>query len=168
MFHLLSRNWIITKQNNVISYWNYCMWWTIIGNKASPMQYHLIYTWHNYTPNWLNNCQLSGEEKCSTCKTVIPRAICPDISHQLLYTFCSEGCGKRLFTAKILGWFNLAWVSMLHVIGTPIISFWIWCCSYAISQYKINWIPMQSVVKFICLLQVGTICLQYSHDDIIG
>jgi len=27
---------------------------------------------------------------------------------------------------------------------------------------------MQSVVKFICLLQVGAISLQYSHDDIIG
>jgi len=27
---------------------------------------------------------------------------------------------------------------------------------------------MQSVVKFICLLQVGAICLQYSHDDVIG
>jgi len=27
---------------------------------------------------------------------------------------------------------------------------------------------MQSVVKFTCLLQVGAICLQYSHDDIIG
>jgi len=25
---------------------------------------------------------------------------------------------------------------------------------------------VQSVVKFICLLQVGAICLQYSHDDV--
>jgi len=29
-------------------------------------------------------------------------------------------------------------------------------------------ISVQSVVKFISLLQVGAICLQYSHDDIIG
>jgi len=28
---------------------------------------------------------------------------------------------------------------------------------------------VQSVAsKFICLLQVGAICLQYSHDDVIG
>jgi len=27
---------------------------------------------------------------------------------------------------------------------------------------------VQSVVKFICLLQVGAICLQYSYDDVIG
>jgi len=27
---------------------------------------------------------------------------------------------------------------------------------------------MQSVVTFICLLQVGAICVQYSHDDMIG
>ena len=53
-------------------------------------------------------------------------------------------------------------------IGTPVISCWIWCCSYAITQYKINWISVRSVVKFICLLQVGAICLQYSHGDVIG
>jgi len=27
---------------------------------------------------------------------------------------------------------------------------------------------LQSVVKFIVFLQVGAICLQYSHDDVIG
>ena len=27
---------------------------------------------------------------------------------------------------------------------------------------------MQSVVTFICLLQVGAICVQYSYDDDIG
>jgi len=27
---------------------------------------------------------------------------------------------------------------------------------------------VQSVAKFICLLQVGAISLQYSHDDVIG
>jgi len=27
---------------------------------------------------------------------------------------------------------------------------------------------VQSVVKFIYLLQVGAICLQYSHDDVIA
>ena len=37
-----------------------------------------------------------------------------------------------------------------------------------ITQYKINWISVQNVVKFICLLQVGAISLQYSHDDVIG
>jgi len=31
-----------------------------------------------------------------------------------------------------------------------------------------NWISVQSVVKFICFLQVGAIFLQYSHDDVIG
>ena len=34
------------------------------------------------------------------------------------------------------------------------------------TQYKINWITVQSVVKF--LQQVDAICLQYSHNDIIG
>jgi len=27
---------------------------------------------------------------------------------------------------------------------------------------------MQSIATFICLLQVGAICLRYSHDDVIG
>jgi len=27
---------------------------------------------------------------------------------------------------------------------------------------------MQSIVTFICLLQIGAIYLQYSHDDVIG
>jgi len=27
---------------------------------------------------------------------------------------------------------------------------------------------MQSVATFICLLQVGAICMQYSHDEVIG
>jgi len=33
------------------------------------------------------------------------------------------------------------------------------------SIWLTNNIIMQSVVTFICLLQVGAICLQYSHDD---
>ena len=33
---------------------------------------------------------------------------------------------------------------------------------------QIFWISMQSVVTFICLLQVCAICLRYSHDDVIG
>jgi len=37
------------------------------------------------------------------------------------------------------------------------------CNSYAKTQYKIYWISMQSVTTFICLLQVGGICTQYSH-----
>jgi len=42
------------------------------------------------------------------------------------------------------------------MICTQIIPCWIWCCSYAI-QYKINWISMQSVVKFTYLLHVGAV-----------
>jgi len=57
---------------------------------------------------------------------------------------------------------------MLHAICTlynPLLDLVLQLC---ITQYKINWISMQSIVKFICLLQVGTVCLQYSHDDVIG
>ena len=62
-------------------------------------------------------------------------------------------------------WVDLIWLGRLSFNATtctPIIPCWIWCCSYAITHYKINWISMQSVVKFICLLQIGAICLQYS------
>ena len=61
---------------------------------------------------------------------------------------------------------RLGCLSFNAAICTPIISCWILCCSYAITQCKIiNWIFMQSVVK---LLQVCAICLQHSHDDVIG
>jgi len=36
----------------------------------------------------------------------------------------------------------------------------------ATQKYKINWISMQSVVKFICLLQVGAIHLQKGGGNI--
>ena len=70
---------------------------------------------------------------------------------------------------KIMGWFNLGWVGWVPMLWfcTPIIPRWSWCCSYA-TQYKINWIFLQSVVKFTYLLQVGAICLHYSHNDVIG
>ena len=65
-------------------------------------------------------------------------------------------------------WVDLTQVRLLEFQCCDLHNNQIWCCSCAITQYKINWLSVQSVVKFICLLQVGAIFLQYSHDDVIG
>ena len=78
--------------------------------------------------------------------------------------------GSHRCTAKNPGFIypRLGCLSFNAAICTLIIPCWIRCCNYVITQYKINWISMQCVIKFICSLQVGTICLQHSHDDVIG
>jgi len=52
----------------------------------------------------------------------------------------------------------------LHT-NTPLLDLVLQLCNNPIQNY---WISVQSVVKFICSLQVGAICLQYSHDHVIG
>ena len=46
--------------------------------------------------------------------------------------------------------------------GVIIIPCWIWCCSSAITQYKINWIPVQRIVAnnhlFIASCMVPSVC----------
>ena len=124
----------------------------------------------------------------------------------ILFAACSkkiqEKCRYRTCTAKILHgkrgssvdatvcivmdlldsqlWFNLSYVAWFQWCNLHTNN--LWCCSYVTIQYKFAWISLQSVVKFICLLQVGIccipaggikllmidwlICLQYPHDDI--
>lgn len=58
-------------------------------------------------------------------------------------------------------------LSCNSVICTPIIPCWIWNCRYTITQHKTYWISMQSVVTFICLLQVGAISVCNIHMTLL-
>ena len=50
-------------------------------------------------------------------------------------------------------------MSFNAVICMAIISYWIWCCSCGTTQYKINWISVQSVVNsFVYCKLVPSIC----------
>ena len=95
------------------------------------------------------------------------KQICARIHRQMCSSRACSGSLKEHNTAKNPG-LRLGCLSFkccdLHT-NNPLLALVLQLCNKPIQN---NWISVQSVVKFICLLQVGAICLQYSHDDVIG
>jgi len=117
----------------------------------------------------INNTNNSNNQKSAKSVSLLLRCDVASVDflatkwNHTQYLLEVRGCALQKNSGLIKP--RLGSLSFSAAICTAILPCWIWYCSYAIIQYKINWISVQSEVKFICLLQVGVI---YSHDDIIG
>ena len=81
-----------------------------------------------------------------------------------LYTSLCQKAKCTLFVWSTVG--QVAGVSMLQLAHQQPLAARIWCCSYALTRYKINWISVQSVLNSFVSYNIHVSGVAYTQQQI--